>query len=126
MRRARPAHSTSPCGLQASLLQRLRLLQRQQEDAGELKEHVARRERALRDVLVRALPPGELRAYCALLAGKAAVLAQQRSLDERVRLLQDQLDAVRGSLGHRPPSPRLASLSGTQPLHKSPFPALLI
>ncbi|XP_045679472.1 protein Shroom1 isoform X2 [Phyllostomus hastatus] len=111
---------------QASLLQRLRLLQQQQEDAGELKEHVARRERALREVLVQALPAGELRAYCALLAGKAAVLAQQRSLDERVRLLQDQLDAVRSSLAHRPSSPRLASLTGTQPPHKPPFPALLI
>ncbi|XP_036906377.1 protein Shroom1 isoform X2 [Sturnira hondurensis] len=111
---------------QASLLQRLRLLQRQQEDARELKEHVARRERALREVLVRALPAGELHAYCALLAGKAAVLAQQRSLDERVRLLQDQLDAVRNSLGHRPSSPRLASPPGTQPPHKPPFPALLI
>ncbi|XP_053528753.1 protein Shroom1 isoform X2 [Artibeus jamaicensis] len=111
---------------QASLLQRLRLLQRQQEDARELKEHVARRERALREVLVRALPAGELHAYCALLAGKAAVLAQQRSLDERVRLLQDQLDAVRNSLGHRPSSPRLASPPGTQPLHKPPLRALLI
>ncbi|KAF6082948.1 shroom family member 1 [Phyllostomus discolor] len=111
---------------QASLLQRLRLLQRQQEDAGELKEHVARRERALREVLVQALPAGDLRAYCALLASKAAVLAQQRSLDERVRLLQDQLDAVRSSLAHRPSSPRLASPPGTQPPHKPPFPALLI
>uniref|UniRef100_A0A8C0MW76 Shroom family member 1 n=1 Tax=Canis lupus familiaris TaxID=9615 RepID=A0A8C0MW76_CANLF len=77
---------------QASLLQRLGLLQRQQEDAKELKEHVARRERALREVLVQALPPEELSAYHSLLVGKAAVLAQQRSLDERVRLLQDQLD----------------------------------
>ncbi|XP_053769150.1 protein Shroom1 isoform X2 [Desmodus rotundus] len=111
---------------QASLLQRLRLLRQQQEDARELKEHVARRERALRAVLVRALPAGELRAYCALLAGKAAVLAQQRSLDERVRLLQDQLDAVRSSLGRRPPSPRPASPPGTQPPHKPPFPALII
>ncbi|XP_023372117.1 protein Shroom1 isoform X2 [Otolemur garnettii] len=78
----------------ASLLRRLELLQRQQEDAKELKEHVARRERALREVLARALPVEELRAYSALLAGKAAVLAQQRSLDERVRFLQDQLDVL--------------------------------
>ncbi|XP_054572969.1 protein Shroom1 isoform X2 [Eptesicus fuscus] len=106
--------------------QRLGLLQRQQEDARELKEHVARRERALREVLVRALPARELRAYCALLAGKAAVLAQQRSLDERVRLLQDQLDAVRSGLGHQPPSPRLASSPGTRPPDKPPFSPLLI
>ncbi|XP_039735862.1 protein Shroom1 isoform X4 [Pteropus medius] len=106
---------------QASLLQRLGLLQRQQEDARELKEHVARRERALREVLVQALPARELHAYCALLAGKAAVLAQQRSLDERVRLLQDQLDVVRSDLGHRPPSPRPSWSPGTRPLDKPPF-----
>nr|KAF6347387.1 shroom family member 1 [Pipistrellus kuhlii] len=111
---------------QACLLQRLGLLQRQQEDARELKEHVARRERTLREVLVRALPAGELRAYCALLAGKAAVLAQQRSLDERVRLLQDQLDAVRSGLGHQPPSPRPASSPGTRPPDTPPFSPLLI
>ncbi|CAK6446041.1 unnamed protein product [Pipistrellus nathusii] len=111
---------------QACLLQRLGLLQRQQEDARELKEHVARRERALREVLVRALPAGELRAYCALLAGKAAVLARQRSLDERVRLLQDQLDAVKSSLGHQPPSPRPASSPGTRPPDTPPFSPLLI
>ncbi|EPY84930.1 hypothetical protein CB1_000434009 [Camelus ferus] len=77
-------------------------------------------------VLVRALPAEELRAYCALLAGKAAVLAQQRSLDERVRLLQDQLDAVRGDLGGHPPPPRPAWPPGTCPPNKLPFPPLLI
>ncbi|KAF6281338.1 shroom family member 1 [Rhinolophus ferrumequinum] len=111
---------------QASLLQRLGLLKRQQEDARELKEHVARRERALREVLVRALPAQELRTYCALLAGKAAVLAQQRSLDERVRLLQDQLDVIRSDLGHRPPSPSPAWTPGTHPPDKPTFPPSLI
>uniref|UniRef100_A0A8C4MPH0 Shroom family member 1 n=1 Tax=Equus asinus TaxID=9793 RepID=A0A8C4MPH0_EQUAS len=106
--------------------QRLGLLQRQQEDAKELKEHVARRERALREVLVQALPAEELRAYCSLLAGKAAVLAQQRSLDERVRLLQDQLDAIRSDLGHHPPPPKPACPAGTRPPNKPPFPPPLI
>ncbi|XP_060152192.1 protein Shroom1 isoform X4 [Globicephala melas] len=111
---------------QASLLQRLGLLQRQQEDAKELKQHVARRERALREVLARALPADELRAYRALLVGKAAVLAQQRSLDERVRLLQDQLDTVRTDLGRRPATPRPAWPPGTRPPDKPPFPPPLI
>lgn len=111
---------------QASLLQRLGLLKRQQEDARELKEHVARRERALREVLVRALPAQELRTYCALLAGKAAVLAQQRSLDERVRLVQDQLDVIRSDLGHRPPSPSPAWSPATHPPNKPTFPPSLI
>ncbi|XP_069850091.1 protein Shroom1 [Dipodomys merriami] len=107
----------------ASLLQRLRLLQRQQEDAKELKDHVARRERALREVLGRALPTEELSAYGALLAGKAAILAQQRSLDECVRLLQDQLDAIRIDLGHRPLCPRPSWPPGSCLSHAKPFPA---
>uniref|UniRef100_A0ABI7XTX8 Shroom family member 1 n=1 Tax=Felis catus TaxID=9685 RepID=A0ABI7XTX8_FELCA len=111
---------------QASLLQRLGLLNRQQEDAKELKEHVARRERALREVLVKALPAEELRAYRALLAGKAAVLAQQRSLDERVRLLQDQLDAVRSDLGRRPLPPRMTLPPETRSPDKPSFPLPLI
>ncbi|XP_076994520.1 protein Shroom1 [Tamandua tetradactyla] len=110
----------------ASLLQRLRLLQRQQEDAKELKEHVARRERAVREVLERALPPDGLRAYCSLLAGKAAILAQQRSLDERARLLQDQLDAVRSDLGHSILCPRPAWPPDTRPQTQPPFPPPLI
>lgn len=87
---------------------------------------MARRERALREVLVQALSARELHAYCALLAGKAAILAQQRSLDERVRLLQDQLDIVRSDLGHRPPSPRPAWSPGTRTLDKPPFTPPLI
>uniref|UniRef100_A0A2K5SH92 Shroom family member 1 n=1 Tax=Cebus imitator TaxID=2715852 RepID=A0A2K5SH92_CEBIM len=117
--------SDSDADEQASLLQRLRLLQRQEEDAKELKEHVARRERAVREVLARALPVEELRAYCALLAGKAAVLAQQRSLDERIRHLQDQLDAIRNDLGHHSPSPRPARPPGTCPPNQPHFPLLL-
>lgn len=82
---------------------------------------MARRERALREVLVRALPTEELSAYRALLAGKAAVLAQQRSLDERVRLLQDQLDAVRSDLGRCPLTPSLAWPPETRLPDKPPF-----
>lgn len=82
---------------------------------------MARRERALREVLVQALPPEELSAYHSLLVGKAAVLAQQRSLDERVRLLQDQLDAVRSDLGPHPLPPRLAWLPEACLPDKPPF-----
>lgn len=82
---------------------------------------MARRERALREVLVRTLPTQELSAYRALLAGKAAVLAQQRSLDERVRFLQDQLDAVRSDLGHCPLTPSLAWPPETRLPDKPPF-----
>ncbi|XP_040830548.1 protein Shroom1 [Ochotona curzoniae] len=110
----------------ASVLQRLRLLQRQQEDAKELKDHVARRERALRELLQQALPAEHLCSYRALLAGKAAVLAQQRSLDERIRFLQDQLEAIGRDLGRCPLSPRLAWLSGTYTWDPPPSPRPLV
>lgn len=116
----------SPCPFQASVLQRLRLLQRQQEDAKELKDHVARRERALRELLQQALPAEHLCSYRALLAGKAAVLAQQRSLDERIRFLQDQLEAIGRDLGRCPLSPRLAWLSGTYTWDPPPSPRPLV
>uniref|UniRef100_A0A8D2DU99 Shroom family member 1 n=1 Tax=Sciurus vulgaris TaxID=55149 RepID=A0A8D2DU99_SCIVU len=106
---------------QASLLQRLGLLQRQQEDAKELKEHVARRERALREALARALSAEELRSYSELLAGKATILAQQRNLDERVRLLQNQLDTLGSDFSHRPLSPRPSWTPGTCPRDKPSF-----
>ncbi|MBZ3884199.1 Protein Shroom1 [Sciurus carolinensis] len=106
---------------QASLLQRLGLLQRQQEDAKELKEHVARRERALREALARALSAEELRSYSELLTDKATILAQQRSLDERVRLLQNQLDTLGSDFSHRPLSPRRSWTPGTCPRDKPSF-----
>ncbi|KAM5168228.1 protein Shroom1 isoform 1-T3 [Callospermophilus lateralis] len=104
-----------------SLLQRLGLLQQQQEDAKELKEHVARRERALREVLARALSVEELCSYSELLVGKATILAQQRCLEEHVRLFQNQLDALGSNLGLRPISPRPSWPPETCPRDKPPF-----
>lgn len=111
---------------QASLLQRLLLLQRQQEDAKELKEHVARREQTLRQVLERELPAEHLRSYSVLLASKARILSQQRSLDDRIRFLKDQLDTIWSDLSHHPLSPRLTWAPGIRPLDKQPFLATLI
>jgi protein Shroom len=111
---------------QASLLQRLQLLQRQQEEAKELKEHVARREQTLRQVLERELPAEHLRSYCVLLASKARILSQQRSLDDRIRFLKDQLDTIWSDLSHHPLSPRLTWAPAIRPLNKQPFLATLI
>uniref|UniRef100_A0A8C6RZE1 Shroom family member 1 n=1 Tax=Nannospalax galili TaxID=1026970 RepID=A0A8C6RZE1_NANGA len=107
----------------ASLLQRLRLLQRQQEDTKDLKEHVARRERALREVLEQALSKEHLHSYCMLLATKAKILSQQLSLDEQIRLLQDHLEIIQSDLSHQPLSSRLPWSSGICSLDKPRFPA---
>lgn len=116
----------SPGASQASLLQRLRLLQRQQEDAKELKEHVARREQALRQVLERELSTEHLRSYCVLLVAKARILSQQRSLDDRIRFLKDQLDTIWSDLSHHPLSSRLSWAPGIGHLDKPLFPATAI
>ncbi|XP_028711525.1 protein Shroom1 isoform X2 [Peromyscus leucopus] len=115
------ASSDSDSDEKASLLQRLRLLLRQQEDAKELKEHVARREQALRQVLERELPEEHLRSYCVLLAAKARVLSQQRSLDDRIRFLKEQLDTIWNDLSHHPLSPGLSWAPGIHPLDKPLF-----
>ncbi|XP_052613845.1 protein Shroom1 isoform X2 [Peromyscus californicus insignis] len=115
------ASSDSDSDEKASLLQRLRLLLRQQEDAKELKEHVARREQALRQVLERELPEVHLRSYCVLLAAKARILSQQRSLDDRIRFLKEQLDTIWNDLSHHPLSPGLSWAPGIRPLDKPLF-----
>lgn len=120
------AGSDSDPDERASLLQRLLLLQRQQEDAKELKEHVARREQTLRQVLERELPAEHLHSYCVLLAAKARILSQQRSLDDRIRFLKEQLDTIWSDLSHHPLSPRLSWAPGIRPLDKQPFLATLI
>lgn len=120
------AGSNSDPDERASLLQRLQLLQRQQEEAKELKEHVARREQTLRQVLERELPAEHLRSYCVLLASKARILSQQRSLDDRIRFLKDQLDTIWSDLSHHPLSPRLTWAPAIRPLNKQPFLATLI
>ncbi|XP_059125315.1 protein Shroom1 isoform X2 [Peromyscus eremicus] len=115
------ASSDSDSDEKASLLQRLRLLLRQQEDAKELKEHVARREQALRQVLERELPEEYLRSYCVLLAAKARIQSQQRSLDDRIRFLKEQLDTIWNDLSHHPLSPGLSWAPGICPLDKPLF-----
>ncbi|XP_021069205.1 protein Shroom1 isoform X2 [Mus pahari] len=120
------AGSNSDPDERASLLQRLRLLQRQQEDAKELKEHVARREQTLRQVLERELPGEHLRSYSVLLASKARILSQQRSLDDRIRFLKDQLDTIWSDLSHHPLSPRVTWAPGICPPDKQPFLVTLI
>uniref|UniRef100_A0A8C2MW04 Shroom family member 1 n=1 Tax=Cricetulus griseus TaxID=10029 RepID=A0A8C2MW04_CRIGR len=120
------AGSDSDPDEKASLLQRLRLLQRQQEDAKELKEHVARREQALRQVLERELSTEHLRSYCVLLVAKARILSQQRSLDDRIRFLKDQLDTIWSDLSHHPLSSRLSWAPGIGHLDKPLFPATAI
>lgn len=77
---------------------------------------MARREQTLRQVLERELPEEHLRSYCVLLAAKARILSQQRSLDDRIRFLKEQLDTIWNDLSHHPLSPGLSWAPGIHPL----------
>lgn len=87
---------------------------------------MARREQTLRQVLERELPAEHLRSYCVLLAAKARILSQQRSLDDLIRFLKEQLDSIWSDLSHHPLSPTLSWAPGIHPLDKQPFLATLI
>ncbi|KAJ8254859.1 hypothetical protein GJAV_G00198130 [Gymnothorax javanicus] len=81
------------------LLEKKRLLQSQLGEAQELKEHVDRREQAVCEVLGRCLTPEQLRDYSHYVKMKAALLVEQRQLEDKIRLGEEQLRALRESLG---------------------------
>ncbi|KAJ8416761.1 hypothetical protein AAFF_G00326390 [Aldrovandia affinis] len=81
------------------LLEKKKLLQGQLGEAQELKEHVDRREQAVCRVLSRCLTPEQLRDYSHFVKMKAALLVEQRQLEDKIRLGEEQLRALRESLG---------------------------
>lgn len=95
-----PGSDRSPClPPQLPLLEKKKLLQGQLGEARELKEHVDRREQAVCRVLGRCLTPEQLRDYSHYVKMKAALLVEQRQLEDKVRLGEEQLRALRESLG---------------------------
>jgi len=92
------------CGLQVALREKQRLLAAQLEDAKELREHVGRREEAVGAMVARYLPPEQLQDYRHFVKMKSALTAEQRELDEKIKLGQEQLRCLRESLGQAPTS----------------------
>ncbi len=68
-------------------------------EAQELKEHVDRREQAVGKVLECCLTPEQMRDYSHFVKMKAALLVEQRQLDDKIRLGEEQLRGLRESLG---------------------------
>lgn len=68
-------------------------------EAQELKEHVDRREQAVGQVLGRCLTPEQMRDYGHFVKMKAALLVEQRQLEDKIRLGEEQLRGLRESLG---------------------------
>ncbi|XP_016346249.1 protein Shroom4-like isoform X1 [Sinocyclocheilus anshuiensis] len=81
------------------LLEKKKQLLVQMGEAQELKEHVDRREQAVGKVLDCCLTPEQLRDYSHFVKMKAALLVEQRQLDDKIRLGDEQLRGLRESLG---------------------------
>ncbi|XP_029382417.1 protein Shroom4 isoform X1 [Echeneis naucrates] len=81
------------------LLEKKRQLLRQLSEAQDLKDHVDRREQAVSRVLSRCLSPEQHRDYSHFVKMKAALLVEQRQLEDKIRLGEEQLRGLRESLG---------------------------
>ncbi|KAJ7418947.1 shroom family member 4 [Willisornis vidua] len=84
---------------QLALREKRRLLVAQLEDAKELKEHVGRREEVVGAMVARYLPAEHLQDYQHFVKMKSALIAEQRELEEKIKLGQEQLRCLRESLG---------------------------
>uniref|UniRef100_A0A8D2LXP9 Shroom family member 4 n=1 Tax=Varanus komodoensis TaxID=61221 RepID=A0A8D2LXP9_VARKO len=85
-----------------ALLEKKRQLAAQLEDAKELQEHVARRERLVFASVSRCLPGEQLQDYQHFVRMKSALAIQQRQLDDKIKLGQEQLRCLRESLCRAP------------------------
>ncbi|KAM6381781.1 LOW QUALITY PROTEIN: protein Shroom4 [Pluvialis apricaria] len=91
-----------PAEDKVALREKQRLLAAQLEDAKELKEHVGRREEAVGAMVARYLPAEHVQDYQHFVKMKSALIAEQRELEEKIKLGQEQLRCLRESLGQAP------------------------
>ncbi|XP_062939732.1 protein Shroom2-like [Cynocephalus volans] len=81
-----------------SLLEKQRVLIQQHEDAKELKENVDRRERVVFDILASYLGEDSLADYEHFVKMKSALIIEQRELEDKIRLGEEQLKCLSDSL----------------------------
>ncbi|KAM8752560.1 protein Shroom2 isoform 2-T2 [Rhynchonycteris naso] len=89
--------STSP-GDRQSLLEKQRVLIQQHEDAKELKENLDRRERIVSDILAGYLSDESLADYEYFVKMKSALIIEQRELEDKIHLGEEQLKCLVDSL----------------------------
>ncbi|XP_068007950.1 protein Shroom4 isoform X1 [Melanerpes formicivorus] len=92
----------APAEDKMALQEKQQLLVAQLEDAKELKEHVGRREEAVGAMVARYLPAEHLQDYRHFIKMKSALITEQRELEEKIKLGQEQLRCLRESLGQVP------------------------
>ncbi|XP_006997853.1 protein Shroom2 isoform X1 [Peromyscus maniculatus bairdii] len=89
--------SPSP-GDRQSLLEKQRILTQQHEDAKELKENLDRRERIVFDILATYLSEENLADYEHFVKMKSALIIEQRELEDKIHLGEEQLKCLFDSL----------------------------
>ncbi|CAM2112633.1 unnamed protein product [Caretta caretta] len=82
----------------SSLNEKRKLLAGQHEDARELKENLDRRERVVLDILGNYLSEEQLQEYQHFVKMKSTLLIEQRELDDKIKLGQEQLKCLTESL----------------------------
>ncbi|KAM9576339.1 protein Shroom2-like isoform 3-T3 [Trichechus inunguis] len=89
--------SASP-GDRQSLLEKRRVLTQQHEDAKELKENLDRRERVVFDILASYLSEENLADHKHFVKMKSALIIEQRELEDKIHLGEEQLKCLLDSL----------------------------
>ncbi|KAF7651075.1 hypothetical protein LDENG_00116150 [Lucifuga dentata] len=98
------------------LLEKKRQLMRQLSEAQDLKDHVDRREQAVSRVLAHCLSPDLHRDYSHFVKMKAALLVEQRQLEDKIRLGEEQLRGLRENHAQKPPQlPKCSHFHLTRP-----------
>ncbi|KAG1940994.1 protein Shroom2 [Pimephales promelas] len=81
-----------------TLTEKRKLLIRQHEDAKELKENLDRRERVVYDILASYLPEESMTDYEHFVKMKSALIIEQRKLEDKIKLGEEQLNGLMDSL----------------------------
>ncbi|XP_074524221.1 protein Shroom2 isoform X2 [Halichoeres trimaculatus] len=81
-----------------TLTEKRKLLIRQHEDAKELKENLDRRERVVYDILANYLQEDSLTDYEHFVKMKSALIIEQRKLEDKIKLGEEQLKCLTDSL----------------------------
>ncbi|XP_074084645.1 protein Shroom3 isoform X2 [Macrotis lagotis] len=82
----------------SSLNEKKKMLAGQHQDARELKENLDRRERVVLDILVNYLTMEQLQDYKHFVKMKSTLLIEQRKLEDKIKLGQEQLGCLLESL----------------------------
>ncbi|KAJ8246992.1 hypothetical protein GJAV_G00257550 [Gymnothorax javanicus] len=88
----------APAAEKRTLTEKRKLLIRQHEDAKELKENLDRRERVVYDILASYLDEEQLADYEHFVKMKSALIIEQRKLEDKIKLGEEQLKCLMDSL----------------------------